>query len=402
MKWFYNLKISTKLISSFVVVALISGAMGVYAIFNLKAISASDSELYKNMTVPISEMGSISTNFQRVRVNARDMINADSDDEINANIEKINERKDSIKILSESFDKTIKSTEMRTKYDEFLAVRQVYISELDKVIALARENKDEEAYAILSETGSCGIASRNEQDAIDTIIQMKIEDAKEKENANTKQADFTILVMLIILGLVMFISILLGYMISRIISNPIKKALNMINEMKKGHFKLRLNLNTKDEVGQMASAMDEFSDELQNHVIAVMDNISQGNVNMEIELKDEEDELAPALKKTVETIKGLGEEVKTLINAAQDGNLDIRGDEASFDGGWKEIIQGINGLVEVIAKPVKEVTNAMNEMSEGHLDVSVDGDYKGEFKVLADAVNNTASRLKIVVGEISD
>ena len=69
MGWFNNLGISKKLLSSFILISLISGAMGAYGIYNLKSIKNSDTELYENMTVPVSQMGEISTEFQRLRVN---------------------------------------------------------------------------------------------------------------------------------------------------------------------------------------------------------------------------------------------------------------------------------------------------------------------------------------------
>ena len=50
MNWFCNLKISKKLILSFILVSLITGIMGVYAIIQLKFLDNSDTELYEHMT----------------------------------------------------------------------------------------------------------------------------------------------------------------------------------------------------------------------------------------------------------------------------------------------------------------------------------------------------------------
>lgn len=74
MKWFYNMKISQKLVISFVVVALISGIVGVIGITNITKMNENDTTLYENMTVPLSEIAEIARLFQRARVNARDLI----------------------------------------------------------------------------------------------------------------------------------------------------------------------------------------------------------------------------------------------------------------------------------------------------------------------------------------
>ena len=104
MGWFCNLGISKKLLSGFIIIALIAGAMGAYGILNLKSIKNSDTELYENMTVPVSQMGEISTEFQRLRVNIRDMIIAQSSEDIQANVNQIEERRANIDKLSNSFE----------------------------------------------------------------------------------------------------------------------------------------------------------------------------------------------------------------------------------------------------------------------------------------------------------
>lgn len=47
MQWFNNLKIGTKLISGFVIVALIAGVIGLIGIQKLSQIAAADTKLYE-------------------------------------------------------------------------------------------------------------------------------------------------------------------------------------------------------------------------------------------------------------------------------------------------------------------------------------------------------------------
>ena len=76
-KWFLDMKIGAKLISGFIIVAIIAGVVGIVGVTSLKTAAKSDTELYENMTVPISHLGEIATSFQRIRVNVRDMILTD-------------------------------------------------------------------------------------------------------------------------------------------------------------------------------------------------------------------------------------------------------------------------------------------------------------------------------------
>ncbi|AWK49599.1 methyl-accepting chemotaxis protein [Clostridium beijerinckii] len=401
MEWFSNLKISKKLITSFVLVALICGAMGGFSIYNLKSINDNDTILYTNQTVPISQLGQISTEFQKLRVATRELIITQSAGEMDVIIKNIEERRANINELSDSYEKTIINPEMKPLFDNFIAARNDYKTKLDKTIELAKENKTDEAFAMVSENGEVGIAATAEQNAIEKMVAMKTNDAKERSESNDKTASSTITITVVVIIFVMIIAILIGVYISRLISNPIKRVVDMIEKMDKGRFGERLNINTNDEIGEMARAMDSFADKLQNNVIGVLKKISQGDVSMDVKIEDARNEIAPAMKNTVETIRGLKDEVQRLIKAAVEGKLDVRADETKHSGDFRHIVEGVNKLIEAMVKPIKEVTNVMSEMSQGKLDSSVNGEYKGEFGILATSVNNTIDSLNEVLNEIN-
>ncbi|QOX63529.1 HAMP domain-containing protein [Anoxybacterium hadale] len=135
-----------------------------------------------------------------------------------------------------------------------------------------------------------------------------------------------------------------------------------------------------------------------------IDRISKGDIPAKITdvYHGDFNEIKNNLNNCIDMISGLLNETNMLIQAAQEGQLDKRADTSGFSGGWGELVGGVNLLLESVVKPIKEVTNVMREISEGNLNVSVEGDYLGEFGVLSSAVNHTASDLNDVVGEISE
>ena len=76
MKWFYDLKIGTKLILGFILTSCIAAAIGYIGISSLNDLTAQSELMYSNMTVAIQELGDITEAFQRVRVNSRDLLMA--------------------------------------------------------------------------------------------------------------------------------------------------------------------------------------------------------------------------------------------------------------------------------------------------------------------------------------
>ena len=228
MRWFIDLKISKKLISSFILIALISGAMGAYGIYSLKSIDKSDTELYENMTVPISELGELGTNFQTLRVDIRDMLSAQSSEDVATKTKEIEEIRSNITKLGNSIEKTLVTSEVKKQYDIFVEARKVYGPELDKVIEFAKANKKDEAIAKNNQNVQSGQAEEN---AIKNLISATTNAAKEKSTLNSKNADTTISIMIVVIAFVIIISILIGLYISGLITKPLKKVLYIIEEM---------------------------------------------------------------------------------------------------------------------------------------------------------------------------
>ncbi len=399
MKWFYNLKIRAKLLIGFILIALIVGLVGYVGMTNIKALDESDTELYEQMTVPIAQLSDLSTAFQRVRANVRDAILANDLQTINDVVNKINERKVELDTAATEIEKTLTSEEMKTAFQEFTDARKAYDKELDRIIALASQNQDAEATLLLAEDGAGGIASRAEQDAIAKLVDLKVADAKAHSTANN---NLTIraknqLNLMMVAGVLLAIA--MGIFLSRIISRPLIKTEHMLKEMSRGHLGERLNMDTKDEIGQMAIAMDGFADDLQNALIGTMNRISEGDVSFNIENKDAQDEITPAVKKMIETIRGLIAEATMLAQAATAGRLDIRGHAEAFQGGYREIIEGFNETLDSVVGPLNIMADCFNRISKGDIPEKITTSYNGDFNTIKNNLNTCIDAVNALVAD---
>ena len=206
---------------------------------------------------------------------------------------------------------------------------------------------------------------------------------------NTVQSAITKNILLIALaGLMVFLVLaVILYKLSTSITKPIASINHMIKEMGKGHLGIRLNLKSQDEIGEMALVMDEFADELQNVVIDTMNQISAGDVSASIEVKDELDEITPALKKTIETIHGLIEEASMLSQAAVAGKLATRGNAAAFEGGFRTIVEGVNATLDAVVGPLNIAAEYVNKIGQGEIPAKITKTYEGDFDKLKQSIN---------------
>ena len=202
-----------------------------------------------------------------------------------------------------------------------------------------------------------------------------------------------ILAILIITGIVVYIS--------NIFTKPINQAVEAIKEIGKGHLSTRLNIDTNDEIGVMAKTLDSFTIDLQN-LVNLMNKISEGDVNVYFAPRSDNDEIAPAINNTAAALKGLIDEANLLINSAVEGKLDARGNEDKFYGGYKEIVKGVNELLNAVILPIKEGSDVLAIMATGNLTAKMHGNYKGDHQIIKNSINSLGNSLMEVLGEITE
>jgi methyl-accepting chemotaxis protein len=125
----------------------------------------------------------------------------------------------------------------------------------------------------------------------------------------------------------LFVIILLGIVILLIV-RPISAALNkgvaFAKQIQQGDLSNRLNLDTKDEIGQLATALDAMADSLQERV-ELAESIAEGDLTREVTLASEQDALGRALRTMTERLNDIlgqisiaGEQIDTGSNQVSD------------------------------------------------------------------------------------
>lgn len=398
MNWFYNLKIGTKLILSFILVALIAGIVGYEGMSSLSNVDESDKILFENNTVPLSAMIDLTSAFQRMRANGLELVLAKTQDEHDRSIKLIKDRRKEIDENVAAIQKTIIADEVQQKMDQFKKADNAFDELFNKYITLCLAGNDIEAEN-LWKTG-LEKARTDEQNALSELDNTLTTRAKNRADNNTLEASAAQRNMIIFIIAGMLIAVTLGYFISKVISNPLSRTVAMLKEMGSGHLSERLNIKTKDEVGIMASTLDQFADDLQKYVVGSMKRISEGDFDFEIPMKDSGDEIAPTLNETTRSLKSLQAETGKLIHSSVEGKLDERANADQFKGGYKEIVQGINNIMNAVVQPINESGKVLEVLAQGDLTARMTGDYKGDYAKIKDNINTMANSFSLAISDV--
>ncbi|MCL2224122.1 MAG: methyl-accepting chemotaxis protein [Defluviitaleaceae bacterium] len=139
-------------------------------------------------------------------------------------------------------------------------------------------------------------------------------------------------------------------------------------------------------------------------VINALSEISKGNFNITVkDLPGKKMVIPNSVRATVANIQSVSDGLDSMIKAAAvKGELSYKIDASKYEGGWKELMIGLNDLAAAVDAPLTEISNVMGNLSRGDFSTTVNGNYAGDFLKIKTAVNNTLSSLSTYINEIAD
>ena len=389
-----DIKMGTKLIGSYLLLAGILAGMGYYASVRIEAADDADTLLYTNATVPIGVIAGVLEMHQRVRVNMRDLIMTGEMEKYGKRIDELGRELD--KSLVE-YEKALGEDE-KADYKRLLDTLGEFRTYVSKIVSLVQADKRPEAEALMR--GEAFTKGKQLEDALDATVAGQLKEAKDIADRNTIEAIATKKSLLIFVIVAVLLALAAGVILSRSIVGPLQQGVGMMNEMTKGHLGTRLKMERRDEIGVLAGAMDGFSDDLQN-IVQGLQQIAVGDLSRDFVAHDSQDEINPALKKATEMLRAMSAESVTLSKAATEGRLATRADTSKFQGEYRNIVAGVNGLLDAVVVPINDVMRVMGNIETGDLTARITAQYQGDFQRLAQAINNSAVRLAQSLTEIS-
>lgn len=127
-----------------------------------------------------------------------------------------------------------------------------------------------------------------------------------------------------------------------------------------------------------------------SNIVRLAENIAAGDLatKIEIDQKDEIGNLANAFRNMQQKINAVSNETNNLISNIRDGELKSRGNTDPFDGGWKDLVKGINELVEAFVVPINMTVEYVQRIAVGDIPEKIADQYKGDFNKIKVNLNN--------------
>ncbi|ASA22546.1 methyl-accepting chemotaxis protein [Paenibacillus donghaensis] len=422
MKWYANMKTATKIISAFLLVSLILVVLGFYSISTLRSANVNMKSMYSNNLISVRELSAVQIGYQKVRVLLRDMSSSTVDADMAQLKEDILTTRQAIDENINTYRPLAATAEEQELLRTFDTEYAKYSNMFEQALILAQDDNTQAFYKFLNE--QMNIQGNEVIKNMNDLISVNVRLAEEANTHSQETYSSSLAITIAVIAGAVLLSILIGYLIARSISRPLLQMLGLASEVANGNLTQQANISTKDEIGQLAQALNLMVDnlkELINGIVSSSQNVAASSQQISAstqEIASTSSSQSSAAANISELFKELSLAINSVAESAEEA-AELSNDtvKTAREGGHvvETSLQGMQAVnqkmsqLEDDSRKIGDIIEVIDDIAEQTnllaLNAAIEAARAGEqgrgFAVVADEVRKLAERSSEATKEIT-
>lgn len=404
-----DMKITNKLLITFITIILLYVASAGYAMYGVTNITDNFQEFHDSSYEIVKQTMSFRLNQYIV---SKNMLAITTDRNVTASSEEMSEITSCIDEIEECIKKLKELYEGTDTFDELSITYETLASYRDKTLTLIQNEKYDEALQVYTNEYAPNFKTARRYFK-DLETQAKISAEKNYESSRLSSRNtmmVTFLFSFIILGFMMMI----WYLLSRSIKQPLLHLKNAAMELSQGNLKTEIAYTSKNELGSLAESMRDTIVTLHAYIAEIEKSltcIGKGKLNYHSDMQFKGDFIK--LKETMDLISTmLSDSLLQISNSAEQ----VSGGAQQISNGAQMLSQGASeqaGSIEELAANINEISDNVKQNADDTIAAS-ELAYHVEQEILANStqmdhvtcainqIKETSTNITGIVKEIED
>ncbi|NOX17480.1 MAG: HAMP domain-containing protein [Chlorobi bacterium] len=381
----------------FLLIAFISTMIAVNDYFQMQKLQKSKDSIFEEYLGPREKISKIFSEFQTIQFIMLKFSIPEFADNFNSYIKSYNQNKESI---DSTITEVISTTTNEKIKNEMAEVKEIWDNYknlvADGIISAAVMQNFEMASVISISSGEeVGLQLTEKFNAINSSLEKLAESINQNFTSDVSSSQLSIIIGM---GIGTLLFLFVTFVMGPSVIKPLYKLKDITEQYSLGDFSEDIEIVSKDEIGNLALMMKKMRDgQLQK--IEAAQKIANGEPE-NVSPASDKDTLSFAFNQEVEIINELVAEAEKLIDANKRGDLHTRGDVDKFKGRWKDIIEGMNSILNSMVAPIDEADKVLSNLATSDFTSLMSGEYSGDYDRIKQNVNKVVASMNVVLQRV--